>query len=171
MVIEALYDRQIRDVVGKLLAYQRNAPIHIRIVSPIIHDVELSDGEMLSKKIIKLIKFKDAKVTLVINPKMLKKKDKDVIELLERLDEMGVKIHCKKDLHAKTILLESREDRGVLVASANLTPSGLGSNKEIGVYFLNELDDVYDKIYDYVTDMLKETNVNVKGGDFRANLV
>ncbi|MEM3612658.1 MAG: phospholipase D-like domain-containing protein [Candidatus Bathyarchaeia archaeon] len=171
MVIEALCDRQIRDVVGRLLAYQRDAPIHVRIVSPIIRDVKLSDGEMLSKKINKLIKFKDAKVTLVINPKMLNKKDKNVIELLERLEEMGVRVHCKRNLHAKTILLESRKDKGVLIASANLTPSGLGSNKELGVYFLNELDDVYNKIYDYVTDMLKETNVSAKGGDFRANMV
>lgn len=169
MVIEALCDRQIRDVVGRLLAYQRDAPIHVRIVSPFIRDAKLSDGEMLSEKINKLIKFKGATVTLIINPNTLKKKD--ALELLEKLEEMGVRIHCKKDLHAKTILLESKKDKGVLITSANLTSSGLGSNKEIGVYFLNELEDVYKKIYAYVTDMLKETNVNIKGGDFRANLV
>jgi phosphatidylserine/phosphatidylglycerophosphate/cardiolipin synthase-like enzyme len=171
MVIEALCDRQIRDVVGRLLAYQRDAPIHVRIVSPFIRDVKLSDGEMLSQKINKLIKFKGATVTLIINPNTLKKKDKNEIGLLEKLEEIGVRIHCKKNLHAKTILLESRTDKGILITSANFTPSGLGSQKEIGVYFLNELDDVYNKIYDYVTNMLKETNVNIKGGDYRANMV
>jgi phosphatidylserine/phosphatidylglycerophosphate/cardiolipin synthase-like enzyme len=171
MVVQALYDRQIRDCVGKLLAYQRDAPIHIRIVSPFVHDVELSDGEMLSKKINKLIKFKHATVTLLISLKPLMKKDKNEIELLEKLEEMGVKIHYKKNLHAKTILLESGGDRGVLITSANFTPSGLGLQKEIGVYFLNEPNDVYEKIYDYVTNMLSETNVNIRGGDYNANMV
>ena len=152
MVIEAVCDRQIRDTVGRMLAYQHNAPIHIRIVSPLIHDAVLSDGEMLSKKINKLIKFKDARVTLVVNRDFLEE-DKVEIELLERLEDMGVKIHCKRNLHAKTILLESRTDKCVLIMSANLTPTGLGTQNEIGVYFLNELDCVHNKIYDYVTNM------------------
>ncbi len=169
MVISAVYDREIRDIVGKLLAYQRDSPIHVRIITPIIHDTKLSDGEMLSGKILKLIKFKDAMVTLLVNPRFIKKREE--IELLGKFEDMGVKIHLKRDLHAKTILLESRSDKGVLVSSANLTPSGLGSQQEIGVYLLNELVHIYERVYDYTTRLLSETNISIRGGDYRANLV
>jgi len=154
MVVEAVYDRQIRDAVGKLLAYQRDAPIHIRIVSPIIHDTELSDGYMLSQKINRLIKFKDARITLIVNKK--REEDPQEEELLQKLEDIGVKVHRKKELHVKTILLDSRRDKAVLITSANLTPTGLGLQKEIGVYFLNQLNHIYEKIYRYVTHLLKE---------------
>jgi phosphatidylserine/phosphatidylglycerophosphate/cardiolipin synthase-like enzyme len=154
MVVEAIHDRQIRDVVGKLLAYQRDAPIHIRIVSPIIHDTELSDGDMLSQKINRLIKFKDARVTLIVSKK--REEDPEEEELLRKLEDIGVKVHHKKELHAKTILLDSRRDKAVLITSANLTPTGLGYQKEIGVYFLNQLNHIYEEIYRYVTHLLKE---------------
>lgn len=169
MVVQAVYDREIRDVVGKLLAYQRDAPIRVRIVTPLIHETALSDGKMLSAKINKLIKFKDARITLLVNPDFMKSSEE--IELLGRFEDMGVKIHCKRDLHAKTILLEGRKDKGILITSANLTPSGLGSQQEIGVYILNELDHIYDRINNYATKLLKETNTSIRGGDYRANLV
>jgi phosphatidylserine/phosphatidylglycerophosphate/cardiolipin synthase-like enzyme len=168
MVVEAIYDRQIRDIVGKLLAYQRDAPIHVRILSPIIHETELSDGEKLSEKIKKLIKFKDARVTLLVNSDFMKNEKE--IELLRVFEDMGVRIHCKKDLHAKAILLDSKRDKGILVTSANLTPTGLGKQNEIGIYILNDLDHVFKKIYDYVTNLLKETNVNIRG-DYHASMV
>lgn len=169
MVVQAVYDREIRDVAGKLLAYQRDAPIRVRIMTPLIHETVLSDGQKLSAKINKLIKFKGARITLLVNPHFMKSAEE--IELLGRFEDMGVKIHCKRDLHAKAILLESRKDKGILITSANLTPSGLGSQQEIGVYILNELNRIYDKINNYTTKLLKETNVSVRGGDYRANVV
>jgi phosphatidylserine/phosphatidylglycerophosphate/cardiolipin synthase-like enzyme len=170
VVVKAVYDREIRDIVKQLLAYQRRAPIHIRIVTPWIHDAELSSKLTLSQLIIRLIKYKDATVTLLVNPKRMTKEEE--IKLLEKLEGAGVKVHYKRDLHAKLILLDSKEDKGVLVTSANLTPTGLGKFKEVGVYFLNEhINDVFNRLYDYITHLLKETNINIKGGDFSANVV
>jgi len=169
MVVEAVFDRQIGDAVRKLLAYQRDAPIRIRIVSPVIHEVQLPDGEKLSEKIKKLITFKKAMVTLIVNPRWMKKEEE--IELLQTFEDMGVRIHYKRDLHAKAILLDSRTDKGLLVTSANFTPTGLSKQQEIGLYILNDLDHIYQRIYEYTTKLLKETNVSIRGGDYRANLV
>lgn len=168
MVIEAVCDREIRTMVERLLAYQREAPIHVRIVTPWIHDTKLSD-RMLSEKIMRLIKFKSASITLLVNPKRMQRQEE--VELLEKFEAMGVKVHYKRNLHAKLILLDSRGDKAVLVTSANLTPSGLETEKEVGVYFLNEQEEnVYRKLDDYVTHLLKETNINVKGGDYYSNV-
>lgn len=168
MVVEVVFDAQIGEAVRKLLAYQRDAPIHIRIASPIIHEVQLPDGEKLSDKLKKLIKYKNARITLIINPKLLKKGE--AINLLNTLEDIGVRIHCKRDLHAKTILLDSKRDKGFLITSANLTPSGLSKQREIGLYSLNDLDNIFQSLHLYVSKLLKETNESIRGGDYHANL-
>jgi phosphatidylserine/phosphatidylglycerophosphate/cardiolipin synthase-like enzyme len=124
------------------------------MVSPIVHDAALTDGVMLSNKINYLIKFKQASITLVV----LKKNREDTKEeaLLKNLEDMGVKIHFRKNLHVKTVLLDSPADKAVLISSSNLTPNGLGKQKEMGAYFLNELDHIYDRADRYVTNLLKE---------------
>lgn len=167
MVIEASYDRHIKDVVDNLLAYQRDAPIHLRLISPKIHDVQLIE-DTLFQKIKRLITHKNALVTMLVNPNGMKsEKEKDYIKQLE---EMGVKVHYKRELHAKIILLDNIKERAVLIGSANLTPTGLYKNKEAAVYFLNDQQQVYDRINSYVTHLLKETNENIKGGDYYANI-
>jgi len=169
MVAEAIVDREIRDRITNLLAYQRDSPIHVRIVSPWIHDVVLSDGKTASEKIRQLITFKGALVTLLVNPtRMTGDEDR---EFLRQLEDAGVKVHYKRDLHAKAVLLRSRDDIGLVVMSANFTHTGLGIQQEIGVYLLNDLPDLFVKLDKYVAALLKETNLNVRGGEYDANVV
>ena len=154
MVIKTVCDRDIRDVVTSLLAYQRDAPIHIRMVSPRICDAILSDGDKLSEKINDLITYKNALVTLVVKKKGIKDDKED--EILQTLQDMGVKIHFRKNLHVKTILLTTNKEKGVLITSSNLTPTGLGSQREMGVYFLNEMDHIHERVDRYLTKLLGE---------------
>jgi len=154
MVVEAYCDRQIPAVVENLLAYQRDAPIHIRLVSQSVHDFRLPDGRLFSEKLKQLVTFKDAKITMLVNPdKMQAENDR---ELLAEFENMGVKVHLKKGLHAKLVLLDSRKDKAALIMSANLTPTSLWKRKEIAVYILNELEHVHAKLYNYTTNLLKE---------------
>jgi len=169
MVTEAIVDREICDRLENLLAYQRDPPIRIRIVSPWIHEVVLSDGRTLSQKIRQLIAFKRASVTLLVNPtRMTTPEEKDFLKLLE---DAGVRIHYKRDLHAKALLLESARDVGLVLTSANFTQTALSKQQEVGIYLLNELPHIFEKLDRYVTGLLKETNVNIRGGDYDANMV
>jgi hypothetical protein len=67
---------------------------------------------MLSRKIKFLIKYKQASITLIVR----KKDEEDTEEgaLLKSLEDMGVRIHFRKNLHVKTILLDSPSDKAVL---------------------------------------------------------
>lgn len=160
MVIEAVCDRELITKIDQLLAYQRDAPIHVRIVCPRVSKTELIK-ESITEKIKKLIKFKDALVMLLIDPKYLKK-DVAGADLLnnyiKELEDIGVKVHSKRNLHAKIILVENNTEKGLLLMSSNLTHTGLHISKEAGVYFLNEKTYVYDKLKRYVTDFIKESN-------------
>lgn len=160
MVCEAVVDREIPVIVDRLLAHQRDAPIYIRIMSPIIGEVELPRGKNLSEKITKLIKFKNAKVTLIVNPWLMDEVKKES-EYLQQLEEIGVKVHRKRKIHAKAILLESKRDKAILITSANFTESGFNINKEIGIYILNELCNIYDTIYNYTNELLKERKIEI----------
>jgi phosphatidylserine/phosphatidylglycerophosphate/cardiolipin synthase-like enzyme len=154
MVTLVVCDREIRDVVTKLLAYERKGPIQIRMVSPRIHDARLTDGWTLSRKINFLIKFKGASITLIVRRKT--KEDIKEEELLQNLEDMGVRIHFRKNLHVKTILLDSAVDKAVLISSSNLTPTGLEIQREMGAYFLNERSHIYERVDRYITELLKE---------------
>jgi hypothetical protein len=104
MVLEGIVDREIRDRVARLLAHQRDAPIRLRIVCPCIRDVVLRDGKTVSQLLKQLIAWRGARVTVVVNPNsMVEEEDRS---FLQELEDTGVKVHCKRDLHAKAILLE-----------------------------------------------------------------
>jgi len=154
MVLEGIVDREIRDRVAGLLAHQRDAPIRLRIVCPCIRDVLLPDGKTMSQHLRQLIAWKDARVTVVVDPRSMAEDDDQ--SFLQKLEETGVKVHCKRDLHAKAILLESKREHGLVVSSANLTETGLGRQQEMGIYILNEHRDVFQKLDSYVTGLLRQ---------------
>jgi phosphatidylserine/phosphatidylglycerophosphate/cardiolipin synthase-like enzyme len=161
MVLEGLVDREIRDKVSILLAYQRDSPIHVRIICPLIRNVVLPDHKTISQKLRQLITNKSALVTLVVNPRWMKKTKEDR-SFLQGLEDAGVKVHYKRDLHAKAVLLDSKHEYGLLVSTANLTTTGLDRGQEVGIYILNDHREVFEKLDRYITGLLKENKKHEK---------
>ncbi|MCH7561043.1 MAG: hypothetical protein IIC67_06725 [Thaumarchaeota archaeon] len=166
MPIHAVLNQDIRTKVKHMLAYQRQGPILVRIVTPKIRNVALSDRnrDYFVDVIKKLIEYAEAQVTLIINPNwMVKKEDR---ELLENFEKMGVKIHANSNLHAKFILVETPSEKLLLAGSANMTKGGFIKNDEGSIAIFRECDKIYDDFFDYVTRMLKRANEFISGGDF-----
>lgn len=162
MPIEAVINREIIEKINTMLAFQRMDPIHIRIVTPTVKNVDLN-GESLFSKLQKLFTYKDVQITLIIKPEwMIEKEDQ---EFLEKLKSIGVKVHSNPNLHAKILLVENNQEKLALVGSANYTIGGLKRNDESSVYFINDENGVYEKLYDYITNMLKRINEYIIGSD------
>lgn len=165
MPIEAITNREIKDKLNQMLAYQREDPILIRIVLPKIRNVTLTDDGQITvfDKIKKLMENKEVTVTLIINPNyMFEPQDKD---LIQKFRGLGVKIHSNTNLHAKLILVQNEKEQLALVGSANISQGGLAGHDEACVYFINEQDQVYEKLFSYVTRMLERANQYIAGSD------
>jgi phosphatidylserine/phosphatidylglycerophosphate/cardiolipin synthase-like enzyme len=153
--IEIVVDREIRDKVTQLLAHQRVAPIRLRIVAPWISNANLSDDQTLVRKLQRLITYKYAKVTLIVADDWRKKKESEPI--LKDLAKIGVRIHYKKQLHAKMVIISNGQngrEKGLIISSANMTDTGMSSNREAGVFLLNE-PELFERANTYFTDLLK----------------
>lgn len=148
-------DRQIRDKLTKLLAIERDAPIRLRIVAPWIGNPKLSDDRTLIQKLQRLIVYKYAKVTLIVDDGWRRKEENK--QILNDLAKIGVRIHYKKQLHAKMIIISNGpkdREKGLIISSANMTDTGLGTTREAGIYLLNE-PELFDKANAFFTDLLK----------------
>lgn len=86
--VEAVFDREIRDKLTQLLAYQRDAPVRLRIVTPCIGNAKLADGLLILDKLRRLINFKYARVTLIVDEKGMEEEPDQ--EFLEALGESGL---------------------------------------------------------------------------------
>ena len=157
--IEAVFNREIRDKLTQLLAYQRDAPVWLRILTPWIGNAKLSDGKTLLEKLRQLINYKYARVTLIIDKEWMEEEaDEEEKEFLRSLEDMGVRLYSAKQLHAKmTLVINGPNDRekSLIISSANLTDSGLSNLKEAGIYVLNDPAELFDKANSYFTDLLK----------------
>lgn len=76
-----------------------------------------------------------------------------VEKLFRSLASRNAKIFRQRRIHAKIVVVESTQDKVALVMSANITPSGLGRNLEVGVFFddqncINTLDKYIEGIID-----------------------
>jgi len=165
MIIEAVVNQEIRDKINLMLAYQRDDPILVRIICPKIRNVPLtSDGKnLVFDKIKKLIDNRETLVSLIINPTwMINDEDK---KFLDDLKNIGVKIHANNNLHAKLILVQNDNEKLALIGSANISRRGLFGHDEASVFFLNKDEQVYEKLFDYITRMLKRANEYTSGGD------
>lgn len=159
MAIEAVFNREIRDKLTQLLAYQIDPPVSLRIVTPWIGDAKLTDELTISQKIKRLISHKFAKVTLIVDDYWVKEKaTQDDREFLKTLGDMGVRVHLRKKLHAKMVLVANGpndRERSLIISSANLTDTGLSKQKEAGIFMLNEPRELFEKANSYFTHLLK----------------
>ena len=153
MTLEACTDRDLPEKVRVLMAHQRDAPIHLRIMTQRIHDFELPGGQTFLGQAKRLVAFKDAVISVVYDPRVM---DDEEAVFLQDLVDAGVRVFPKRGTHAKMVLLESRNEKGALVMSANLTPTGQWQAKEAGVFILNEFGEVFSKLYGYIGGLLKE---------------
>lgn len=153
MTLEACTDRELPEKVRVLMAHQRDAPIHIRMMTQQIHDFNLPDGQTFLAQAKRLVAFKEAVISIVYDPKMVDDKGE---AFLQDLVDAGVRVFPKRAAHAKMVLLESRNEKGVLLMSANLTPNGQWKAKETGIFILNDFEEVFSKLYGYIGALLKE---------------
>jgi len=156
MVVSVFFDRELIRVIDSLLAYQRDSPIRVRIVSPNVTPTKLKKYSFM-EKVNRLIKAKNAVITLLVNTDFIKS-TYGMENYLQNLADIGVKVHHKRELHAKIVLLETkggRGDKGLLIMSANITETGLHKQQEVGIYFLNEYDSIYNEVNEYVNKLLK----------------
>lgn len=158
MVIEAVCDREIIPKIDTLFAYQRDAPIIVRITSPIVTNTGLT-GKTFIQKINDLRTHKGARVILIVNTKDAQQ-NTTMSNYLQELEDIGVKIHYRNKIHAKIILVEGGNDKGLLLTTSNFTRRGLHVSRETGIYFLNERIDIYDKIKRWVINLIKEPDEN-----------
>jgi phosphatidylserine/phosphatidylglycerophosphate/cardiolipin synthase-like enzyme len=162
VTIEAVTNQEIRDKLKKMLSVVWDTPLQVRILSPKIRDVDLV-GDTVFSLLRRLTRERDVQITLIINPEwMVEEGDK---EFLKKLDEIGVKIHSNTNLHAKMILVENMTHKIALIGSANYTKGGTNGNDEASIFLINQDPHVYDKLYEYVTRMLRRINEYGVGGD------
>ena len=75
-------------------------------------------------------------------------------KLFKTLKDLKAAIYCHRRIHAKIIVVESREENLALVMSSNITPSGMSRNVEVGVLLndetcINEINKYLESIIDY----------------------
>ena len=154
----------MNDAIRDLLSYERR-PREVRIICPIVTDPEICDGNTFLKIIKRLSQVEDIIISLITckpiarsrASEFVKKEVKKRLDVIQALEDMKIRVFQwpSTDLHAKIILTQSKDDKLALVTSANITPTALNRNIEVGICFKNERDDIYDAIYKYITELLK----------------
>lgn len=159
-MIKSVLDRELVVVLRSLLAKERREPIHIRLVSPHIGEFEVN-GKSLLERLTVLRTKKDASVLLLLDRKAHNKYIKqhgDLPDEIKRLQDLGVRVQTIRDLHAKIVMVENKQQKCLLVTSANLTGTAYLKSHEVGIYIQSEREDIYDSFNKYVTKLLKKIN-------------
>jgi phosphatidylserine/phosphatidylglycerophosphate/cardiolipin synthase-like enzyme len=172
----------------KVLFHLGKKPSRVRIVCPIVKNVELEEFSFL-KTIIRLlgtgtvvtivtrdfmeskreavkqiehlrndlVKGKISKDLYTYRSEKLTKKISSIEtseKMFEQLKASKASIYCQRRIHAKIIVVETREETLALIMSSNLTLSGLSKNIEIGVLLndstsTNEISRYVESIINY----------------------
>lgn len=159
-MIKSVFDRELIQVLHSLLAKERREPIHIRLVSPHIGDFQVL-GENLMKKLVILRTRKSAAILLLLDKRSHNNYIKlhgDIPEEVKRLQDAGVRVQTIRNLHAKIVMVENRQEKCLLVSSANLTDTAYRKNHEVGIYIQSEREDIYVSFGKYITNLLKSIN-------------
>ena len=157
MTIRACCDRELPGVVKTLTACQLPAPIHLRIVSPHVSEFDI-ESEAFAKRLLKLISHKNAAISLLVDRKWISDcilKNGQKPKLIEELEEIGVNIMTVRDLHAKIILLDAGKEKALLMGSSNFTHTAMHISHEAGVYLLNDVSGVIERIDEYVSRLYR----------------
>jgi len=119
------------------------------------------DSKTLLDKIKTLVTRKNASIVIVLDRKSHNnyiKQHGTLPPALKTLEDLGVRIQTVRDVHAKIIMVENNQDKCLLVTSANLTHTAYHKNHELGIYFHNEREDIYDSFAEYIKDLLVRNN-------------
>jgi len=163
MAIQALCKKEdLKEAIRDILSYERY-PREVRIVCPVITDPEICDGNTFLGLVQRLSRLENITISLITRKPIVRSQAseserREVLErlnVIETLEALRIKVFDGgKDLHAKIILTESVDDKLALIMSANLTPTGLDRNIEAGICFKNDRNEIYDAVYNYITQLL-----------------
>ena len=154
VTITAVLDRQLLDRLKSMLAYQRRQPIHLRLVSQHIFDFSL-DGNSIFQILKRLRTSKNASITLLLDKKRYLSAPQIIKTEIQKLEDVGVKVHAIRNLHAKIVTVENNQEKCVLVTSANLSNRAYYRAHEVGLYCHNDIHGIFDDIKKYITELIK----------------
>jgi len=77
----------------------------------------------------------------------------DVKDEIKKLEDVGIRFHTIKNLHAKIITVENNKEKCVLITSANLSNQGYYEAHEVGLYCQNH-DNIYNEFKKYITNLI-----------------
>lgn len=156
MTLITVLDRELPDKLKSMLAYQRRAPLHIRLVSQHIYDFSL-DGTSIFEILRKLRTRKDASIALLLDRKRYQEASLAIKEEIQKLEGIGVRFHTVRDLHAKIVTVENNQEKCALVTSANLSHHAYYESHEIGLY-CQDICEVFKSIKKYITHLIMGQN-------------
>ena len=129
----------------------------VRITSLYIENVELTNGNKLLDRLLELVK-KGTEVTILIGrrPNL-----SHWIRFFEELETFGVNLYYNRRIHSKMLLLDCRDEKVVLMSSANYTHGGLHYKHEVGVCLKDLSLGKYNKLGEFFNYVLgsEETQV------------
>jgi len=156
LVVELVHGLNLEKRIKDLFFDQRK-DITLRIVSLHVFNPIILD-ETFKDKLEKLIRHQ-AKITIVVDKKSVKK-DPIKQQIVKELLDIGVRVHLRRNVHAKIISLESQSEFGMLVSSANISDHALHTYREAGIFILNEYKEQHDKLNSYISYILGNDEVD-----------
>lgn len=127
---------------GGILSLLQGSLQRIRLTTLNLHDFEL-DGADFSERVVRMLN-RGVQVTIVMGEKpsdMAKKAPKEVywryLKSLKKMIDYGANAYYHPRIHAKVLLAETEDSTSAIVTSANFTPTGLRTNREVGCYLEN----------------------------------
>ncbi len=169
LAIEILCNgEELRDAIRDLLSFERH-PREVRIISPVVTNPQVWQENSLLQILTRLSRVDGIMIVLLTTRPYTRKSDAAAIkeiqkrkDMIEKLESIGVRVHFLRSLHAKLILAHSGRDKLLLVCSSNMTRGGLWKNTEAGIVVKNEATHLYDRLYEHITRLLKESLLREK---------
>lgn len=152
MRVKILHERAVlREAINDLLTSEKGSR-RVRIMCSDVRDTQINSRKLF--KILANLLAHGVEVVIIIGmgskPEKLENR-----HFYEKLIDRGALIHHNRRLHVKTILLESRGKKDVIIMSANITPTALYENYEMGVLLTDVEDYIYTEVSSYFNKILK----------------
>jgi phosphatidylserine/phosphatidylglycerophosphate/cardiolipin synthase-like enzyme len=160
MKLLPILDRELPKRLKSMLAIERPEPINMHLVSQHILDFML-DGANIFHILKRLRTMKNANVVLLLDRKRFKNAPTKIKAEIKNLEDVGVRIHTIRNLHAKIVIVEDNQDRNILITSANLSHQGYYVSHEVGLYCYDcSRDDkeFFNTFSRYITNLIKAQN-------------
>lgn len=153
-------DRELPKRLKSMLAIERPEPINIHLVSQHIFDF-LLDATSIFQILKRLRTVKNANVVLLLDRKKFLVAPAKIRAEIKNLEDVGVRVHTIRDLHAKIVTVEDNQGKYILLTSANLSHQGYHESHEVGLYCYDcRIDDeeFFNTFSRYITNLIKAQN-------------